>query len=229
MTATAGRDPWALREAVVLPAIFLTVALLGGFRALPAGAGFRFRLPPLMTLVLATLLLSVLAASGVLVLHRLMSARRAAIGNLTGAVVLGSLFAASAQLFNLVTPDGGILRVAFDVVFFVLLANTAAAAPDRVRMLRSVVVVFGSAFVLKFLVIGTLQAHNGGVWYRIVAMLFEGATLGAFASPETGPLTGYVAFFTIVLFVAGLVMLPREEPVTVALAAREPQSVDSVQ
>jgi hypothetical protein len=221
------RDAWAAREAVVLPALFLTVAFLGGFRAFP-GAGFHFHAPPLMTLVLATLLISVLSASGVVVLHRLMSSRRTPLENMTGAVILTTLFAASAQIFNLVTPDGGILRVVFDVVFFVLLANTAAAAPDRRRVLRSIVVVFGSAFVLKFLVIATLQSHNGGVWYRIVAAAFEGATLGAFVSPESGPLTGYVAFFTIALFVAGLVLLPQDERAT-AIVIRDVQSLDSVQ
>jgi hypothetical protein len=232
VSAAPDRDPTAIRDALILPAIFLTVALLGGFRTLPGNAGLRFHSPPLMTLVLATLLLSVLAGSRVLVLHRLMNAGRSALENLTGAAILCSLFAAAAQLFNLVTPEGGVLRVVFDIVFFVLLANTAAAAPDRRRVLRSLVVVFGSAFVLKFLVIGTLQAHDGGAWYRMVAALFEGATLGAFVYAESGSLTGYVAFFTIALFVAGLVLLPHDE-LDGMLVRRDVidvgQSLDSVQ
>lgn len=232
MSARAERDAWAVRESIVLPFIFLTVALLGGFRTLPGNVGLRFLSPPLMTLVLATLLVSVLASSRVLVPWRLMNPRRTAIENLTGAAVLLSLFAASAQLFNLVTPDGGALRVAFDVVFFVLLANTAAAAPDRIRVLRSVVIVFGSAFVVKFMVIATLQAHDGGVWYRIVAMLFEGATLGAFEHPASGSLTGYVAFFTIALFLVGLVLLPGGDAGHALVARaddRAPHSLETVQ
>jgi hypothetical protein len=157
-----------------------------------------------------------------------MNPRRGAIDNLTGAFILLTLFAAAAQLFNLVTPEAGALRIAFDIVFFVLLANTAAAARHRPQVLRSIVIIFGAAFILKFLVLAALQGPGGGVWYRVVALLFEGVTQGSFAYPDNGPATGYVAFFTIALFLAGLVLLPAAEP-DHALVVRRDQSDDSIQ
>ena len=52
----------AVREALVLPLIFLTVTLLAGARL---GAGVALAPPSLFTLVLATMLLAALVRSGV--------------------------------------------------------------------------------------------------------------------------------------------------------------------
>jgi hypothetical protein len=204
------RDAGIVREAIVLPAIFLTVALLGGFRIEAGTDALRFLPPPLMTLVLAVLLMALLVQGGVLAPWLLMNARRSLIENLSGTAVLVGLFAASAQVFNLLTPEAGMLMVLFDVVFLVLLANTAAAAPDRLRLLRSIAVVLGSAFVVKHVVLAALQGPGGGTGFRIVSFLFEGATLGTFAYPASGPGTGYVAFLTCALFLLGLVLLPHQ-------------------
>ena len=53
----------AVREAIVLPLAFLTVALLGGLRIGPA---LLLIPPPLISLVLAVMLLSALVSAGVL-------------------------------------------------------------------------------------------------------------------------------------------------------------------
>ena len=58
-----------LREAFVLPCLFLTVALLGGLRL---GADVRLVPPPLVALVLAVLLLGSLVRSGVIAHERLL-------------------------------------------------------------------------------------------------------------------------------------------------------------
>ncbi|MCA1563295.1 MAG: hypothetical protein LC804_24600, partial [Acidobacteria bacterium] len=127
----ADDNPGAAREAFALPLIFLTVTLLGGYRAPApvasrlgeASASLRFLAPSLGALVLALILLGVLARCGALVPVWLMSARRSSLGNLSGAVVLATLFAASAQIFNLLTPEAGLLHFLFSVFFFVLLWN----------------------------------------------------------------------------------------------------------
>ena len=56
-----------LREAIVLPVIFLTVALLGGFRA---ATTVKLVPPSLTALVLAVLLLGLLARSGAIPVMR---------------------------------------------------------------------------------------------------------------------------------------------------------------
>jgi len=194
------------REAIYLPLLFLTVALLGGLRI-----GDRIVLvpPPLFTLVFALLLLGVLVRGAALDPDRLMNPRRPAIANLNGFVVLVTAFFASAQAFSMVTPDSGLPRLLCGAFLFVLLLNTIAAATDRTRVLRSLMIIFGAAFILKFVLLAALANPAGGTVSRILLILLEGATLGTLNQPASDPAAGYVAFFVLVLFLFGLAMLPR--------------------
>ena len=194
------------REAIYLPLLFLTVAMLGGLRI-----GDRVLLvpPPLFTLVFALLLLGVLVKSAALDPDRLLNPRRPAIANLNGFVVLVTAFFASAQAFSMVTPDSGLPRLLCGAFLFVLLLNTMAAATDRTRVLRSFMIIFGAAFILKFVLLAALANPAGGAVSRILLILLEGATLGTLNQPASDPAAGYVAFFVLVLFLFGLAMLPR--------------------
>ena len=75
----------AVREAVVLPLMFLTVALLAGVQLGPAVALVP---PSLFSLVLATMLIAALVRSGALAPERLLHGSRAMLANANGAVVL---------------------------------------------------------------------------------------------------------------------------------------------
>ena len=194
-------------EALYLPVLFLTVAWLGGVRIADRVVLLP---PPLFALVLGLLLFGVLARSGAIALHRLMNAGRSPMANLSGLVVIVTTFLASAQVFNLVTPETGLPRLLFSVFFLVLLLNTLAASPDRVRVLRSFVVIFGSAFVLKFIVLAALSDQSGGMLKRALLVLFEGVTIGTMTQSVFHESTGYLAFFTIALFMTGLALLPVE-------------------
>jgi hypothetical protein len=206
------------REAFVLPAVFLTVAFAGGFRLSPEGA-VQLLPPSLMTLVLAVLLLGVMARSRLLHPELLVAEERTPLENTCGGVVLLSLFLGSAQLFNCLTPDAGFLRVLVVVFFFFLLWNTMAALPDRVRLLRSLLVVFGGAFILKYVALAALYEPQGGMLKRVLTALLEGVSLGSIEHHPDAPAVGYVAFFSIGLYFIGLVMLPRPRPAA-ALATR---------
>ena len=192
-------------EAVYLPLLFLTVALLGGVRVADT---IVLLAPPLFALVLGVLWFGVLARSGAIALHRLINAGRSALANLNGLVVIVATFLGSAQVFNLVTPEIGLPRLLFNVFFLVLLLNTLAASPDRVRVLRSSVVIFGSAFVLKFIVLAALSDPDGGTLKRVLLVLVEGVTLGTLTQAVFHESTGYLAFFTVALFITGLAFLP---------------------
>jgi hypothetical protein len=192
-------------EAFYLPLIMLTVTLLGGVRI---AERVILMSPPLFALVLAMLLLGILVRSGALAPERLMSAARPPAANLNGLVVLIATFLASAQAFNLATPESGLPRLLFGVFLFVLLLNTMAASSDRIRTLRSLAVTFGSAFVLKFIVLAAISDPDGGRLKRILLVMLEGLTLGTLTQDTFHPITGYLAFFTFVLFVAGLSLLP---------------------
>jgi hypothetical protein len=202
----------AWREAFVLPGIFLSVALLGGLRV--SADGMRFLPPPLISLVLAMLLLGVLVQGGVLVPGRLMNAGRPALENTNGAAVLLALFFGTAQVFTSVTPEAGLLHLLFNLFFVLLLWNTLAAGPDAPRLLRSLLVVFGSAFVLKYVVLAALYDPAGGLAKRVLTTLLQGATLGALDYQPHAAATGYVGYVTSVLYIFGLLLMPKQKPAT---------------
>jgi hypothetical protein len=194
------------REAIYLPALFLTVVLLGGLRVADRVALVP---PALFGLVLATLLLGLLIRSGALAPDRLLNASRSPLANLNGLAVVITAFVAAAQAFSLSTPESGLPRLLFNVFLLVLLLNTLAAAPDRGRVLRSLLVVFGSAFTLKFVVLAALSDPAGGTLKRVLLTALEGLTLGALIQAPLHPSTGYLAFLTLALFLVGLTLLPR--------------------
>ena len=175
-----------LRESFALPCLFLTVALLGGLRLGVPGVDVRLVPPPLVSLVLAVLLLGALVRSRVFTPDRLIGNHRAPIENVSGSVVLLTLFAASAQTFNLLTPDSGLLHVLVSLFFLVQLLTTLTAVRDRVGMLRSLAVLMGCAFFLRFVALESLYAPGGGVLKRVMTALMEGVTLGALDYAPTG-------------------------------------------
>ena len=197
-----------VREALVLPWIFLTVALLGGLRA---GADVRLIPPPLSALVLSVLTIGALIRSRALVVERFLHPRRSAVENLSGAIVILTLFAAAAQAFNLVTPDSGLLHVLVSVFFVVQLLTTLTGVRDRLSMLRSLTVLLGCAFVLRYIALESMYAPGRGLMKRVMTALLEGITLGTLGYEPAGVATGYVAFAALALFVIGLVLLGSPE------------------
>jgi hypothetical protein len=195
----------ATREALVLPCLFLTVALAGGFRP---GQPVLLAPPSLFALVLSLLFGAVLLQSGALDPMRLTNPWRSGLENANGVVLVGALLVAAAQVFSLLTPDFGLPRVLFSIYFLVLMVHTLAVGPDRSRLLRSLGVTFGSAFVLKFVVLDALSGPTSSRVARAVQMLFDGITFGAVTQELHHPAAGYVAFATVLLFLVLVGMLP---------------------
>lgn len=195
----------ALREAVVLPLLFFTVALFGG---LEPGASMRWAPPSLFSLVLAVMVIGVLVRSGALAPERLMHASRTILENSNGIVVLAALFAASAQALHMLTPRSGLPSLIVALVLFLLLVNTLVSQPERQRVLRSLAVVLGSAFILKFVVLASLADPDGGRMRRVLIALFDAATLGTITQEPLPAAAGYIAFFLLLLYFIGLAALP---------------------
>jgi hypothetical protein len=207
------------REAFLLPLHFLTVAGAGGLRLSADGHAMSFVPPPLITLVLAVLLAGVMVRAGLLAPSVLLGDQRTGLENASGAVVVLTLFAASAQVFTCLTPDAGVLRLVFNLFFLFLLWNTLAAQPDRVRLLRSLLVVFGWAYVVRYVALAALADPQAGWTRRMLSVLLEGASAGALEGEATAPLAGYVAFATVALYMIGLALLPHgRRPAGEALA-----------
>ena len=195
----------AVREAWFLPFSLLTIALLGG---LDPGAVFAWKGPSLFSLVLGTMMLGALVRSGSLAPERLLNSGRSMLSNANGVVVLVSLFAASVQLANMLTPRSGLPMLLVSIVVFLLLVNTLVMSPDRVRLLRSLAVVTGSAFILKFVVLGSLADPEAGTMKRVLLALFDAATLGTISQSPVDPSAGYLAFFMTVLYLIAVASLP---------------------
>jgi hypothetical protein len=135
------------------------------------------------------------------------SSTRRPLENLSGLIVSLTLAAATVQVFNLLTPERGLLHMMFGVVFFVQVLSTMASGGDRRALLRSLGVLLGAAFVLRFVVLESLYSRTGGTLSRVIAALLEGVSLGALQYDPNGPATGYLAFVALCLYLTGLFLL----------------------
>ena len=135
-----------------------------------------------------------------------------ALAKANGLVVIFTLFAATAQAFHLLTPSSGLPLLLFDGFLLVLLINTLVTSPDRVELLRSLMVIFGSGFVLKFVILAALSDPTSGRLKRVLLLLVQGATLGTLTQEPMPPAVGYIAFFTLLLFLIGVWALPATRP-----------------
>ena len=196
------------REAIVLPVLFLTVLLIGGVWI---GDTTRLVPPSPYLLLLGVLLVRVAVRSGALAPGQLLASSRSTLANVNGAVVIATFWLAAAQTLALLIPESGVPRLAFSVFFLILLLNTAAASPDRERLLQSLAVTFGAAFVLKFVVLHGLSAPGANAFKRALLALVDGVTAGALIQEVPHPITAYIALLAVGLFLLGVFLLPHRE------------------
>ena len=194
----------ALLHFIVTPTILLTVALLGGLRVDAQTRHFVFIAPPLVTLVLAILLGSLFVRAGAIDLRQWFALEQPMTTNVAHLLTLLALFLASAQAFNSVLPESGLLHWMFSFFFLWTLWTNQFSAFDARRLLKSLIVLFSTAFVLKHLLVSGLYAPEGGWFRKIASALLQGIAVDV---PAFAPITGYVSFFALVLYVAGLLLI----------------------
>jgi hypothetical protein len=192
---------------LVLPFLFLSVALLGGLRVDGESRAFVFIAPPLVTLVLAILLMLLLVRGGLLVFRQWLRSDLTPLTNVAHAWLFVTVFFASAQAFNSVLPERGLLHWLFSFFFLWTLWNNQFSSFDARRLLRSLAVLFGTAFVLKHMLLSSLYSPDGSWLKRIAGTLLQGVSLGTLDAPTFAPATGYISFFTLLVYVAGLILL----------------------
>lgn len=210
------------RMAVVLPWMLLGVALLASIRVTLAGE-LRVVPPALSALVLALLLIAVLVRSGQLVPGLLVDARRPGLDRAAGGVVLAALGWASAAVLALVIPEAGLPKLAGLILVASLLGNTLAAASGRLAALRALVVTCLAGFVAKFIVLDALFDPSRGLGGRLVTTLLEGVTLGGLSHTPWAPVTGYLAFGTLIVYFLALTLLPRDDGRSAPFSTDSPQ------
>jgi hypothetical protein len=207
MTAINRARNRSLVHFVLLPLLFLTVTLLGGLRINAVDHAFIFVAPPLVTLVLAVLLMLLFVRGRLVQFNRWLANDRPPLTNISHGWMLLTLFFASAQAFNSVLPERGLLHWLFSFFFLWTLWNNQFSSFDARRLLRSLAVLFGTAFVLKHILLASLYGSEGGWLKKVAGALLQGASLGTLDAPAFAPATGYISFFTLALYVAGLVLL----------------------
>ena len=197
----------ALLDYLALPVVFLTVVLLGGLRVGTENRIFIFVAPPLVTFLLAVLLMALLVRGRLIRLHQWVASDLPPLTNVVHIWMLITLFFASAQAFNSVLPERGLLHWLFSFFFLWTLWNNQFSSFDPRRLLRSLAILFGTAFVLKHMLLASLYSPEGGWLKRVAGTLLQGVSLGTLDTPTFTPATGYISFFTLILYVAGLILL----------------------
>ena len=194
-----------IREAVVLPALFLTVVVAAAIRP---GSSVSVTPPTLGALVTGVALVALLVRSGAVAPDRLINGGRPLLANLNGLTVLLTACAASAQLVMALVPESGVPALIAWIVLIALIGQAFAIGPDRVRLFRGLLVIFGAAFVLKFIVLATLSAPAESRAGRALQLLFEGFTLGAVSQRPPHSSEGYLTFAAVVLYLVAVFLLP---------------------
>ncbi len=87
--------------------------------------------------------------------------------------MLLTLFFASAQAFNSVLPERGLLHWLFSFFFLWTLWNNLFSWFDARRLLHSLAVLFGTAFVLKHLLLAGLYSQEQGWLQRVAGALLQ--------------------------------------------------------
>jgi hypothetical protein len=203
----------AILRFILLPMIFLAVALLGGLRIDAETHAFIFIPPPLITLILSVFLMTLFVRGHAIELRQWVGSHQPVIMNISHALTLLALYFASAQALNSVLPERGLLFWLFSFFFLWTLWNNQFSSFDARRLLRSLAVLFGTAFFLKHMFLASLFSPEGGWAKKVAGFLLEVGTLGTLDYQVFAPATGYISFFTLALYVGGLILLtPSPEP-----------------
>lgn len=196
---------------LILPTLFLAVTFFGGMRLAAADNAFIFLKPALICLVFAALTLILFARSGMIALDRWFSNDNSGLRNAANAAILLTLAAATTQLYNSLLPESGIPFWIFGFCFFWTLWTNLFAELDARRLVRSLISMYGLAFAMKYLVLANLIPTASGNWLQ---RLIENPGKETFAwlldLPRYSDGTGYVQFFTLVLYILGLYLIPRK-------------------
>jgi hypothetical protein len=192
---------------ILAPLIFLTVALSGGVRIAVDTKDIQFVPPQLSLIIVAAFVMILLVRGGIIDLRESVGSHHGLLENATGAIRLGALYFATAQVLNAVTPERGLLNFFFVVFYFLIFWNNLFVVFNPVRLTKSLATVLGASFLLKYLVLADVFAPTESWAKYILQQLMQTATLGTLDFQVFAPLTGYLAFATVAFYVLGLYLI----------------------
>ena len=195
---------------LLLPVIFLAVTLLGGLRLGAADEAFIFLKPALICLVFAAVTLVLFVRSGMIAVDGWLSSENSGLRNAANAAVLLTLFSALVQLYNSLLPEQGLPFWIVGFCFFWTLWNNLFVEFDPKRLIRSMAALFAMAFAVRWLFLANITPVPVDSWFqRLLQNPAQEALTWLLDIPRYSVGTGYVQFFTLVLFLLGLFLLPR--------------------
>ena len=194
---------------ILLPFIFITIALLGGLRIDSLDGAFIFNRPALVCLIFAAILLILFARSRVVEIDGWFAESFPTLKNVANGFVIATLFAAATQVFNSLLPEQGLPFWIVAFCFFWTLWNNLFADFDTKKLFRSLGGLFGLAFAAKYLVLANLAAPAGRTWFEaITENPGQEAITRLLDLPRYSGTTGYIQFFAVGLFLLGLYLFP---------------------
>lgn len=195
---------------ILIPLVFMAVTILGGLRLNGLDNSFIFLKPALFCLIFAAILMVLFFRSGLLDVTGWFSEDLAIRHNVANGAVIASLFAASVQVFNSLIPEQGLPFWVVAFCFFWTLLSYLFADIEPAKLLRSLGALLGFAFFAKYLLLANLTAPAGESWLRsIIENPGREAFTWALDLPRFAAGTGYIQFFTVILYLFGLYLLPR--------------------
>jgi len=199
-----------VRLYVVIPIIFLLVTLFGGMRFAAADHSFLFLPPPLICLIFGAITIFLIFRSRLIEFESWFNEENTILENAANAGVSLVIFTASVQVYNLLLPERGLASWVVTALFIWTLWNNIFVDFDQKKLLRSLAGLFAIAFVTKYLVLANLAVKNDTSWLqRIIENPGKEATTWFLDLPVYSAATGYLQFFTILLFLFGLFLTPR--------------------
>ncbi|MBI3653873.1 MAG: hypothetical protein HY231_22810 [Acidobacteria bacterium] len=189
---------------VIAPLLFLTIALIGGMRFASGSNDLRFFAPQLVAVILAAFVIILLVRGGLVELKQYVGEHFGILDNASGVLRLATLYFATAQIFNAVTPEKGLLNFCFNLFYFLIFCNNLFVVFNPLRLAKSLAIVFGASFALKYLILADLFAPSESWAKYILQKLMQTTTLGALDYEVFAPATGYLAFAALALYIVGL-------------------------
>ncbi|MCS6874141.1 MAG: hypothetical protein N2Z23_00395 [Pyrinomonadaceae bacterium] len=192
---------------VLIPFLFLTVTLLGGMRI--SDKGFLFLKPDLVFFVLAAFLIALFFKTNLISLEDWLFGHSSLLKTVSNLAILATLFSASIQIFNSLTPENGLAFWIISFCFFWVLWNNLFLELSPKKMIRSLVALFSFAFVTKYIFLANLTAPTTETWWQALLENPAKQTLTWLLDlPRFSPATGYLQFFNLAIYLIALYLFP---------------------
>lgn len=194
---------------LLLPFLFLTVALFGGLRIGAVDGAFLFIKPPLVALIYAAILLVLFFRAHLIRLEGWFSEDFSSLKNIANGAGLIALFFASVQMFNSLLPEQGLPFWTVAFCFMWVLVMNLFAEFDTKKLIRSLGAMFGLAFVVKYLILANLTAPaSEGFLQGILQNPTKEVLTYILDLPRFSAATGYIQFFSLVFYLIALFLFP---------------------